>query len=243
MLRPPFLVRPDSAHNRNELIAEGADPAHVGIMPPFTRAEALLREPGQRANGSGRVELLFVGRFAPNQGHKHLVRILKAFSREHSDNVLLRIVGNIDPALDGYYREVVKEIMESGLQDQVEIWPHCSDPDLKSIFLASHIYLCCSEHEGFCVPIVESQALGLAVVGASESAVRETAGESQLVADPPRSEIDYSFYAAMIARVMSDSSLHKQVISAGYENVRTRFLDEIVENVFVGAIHNVWRKG
>lgn len=231
----------DSEYNLNELISEGADPAAVGVMPPFTRAEALLKEGGQSMNGSGRIDLLFVGRFAPNKGHKHLVRIVEAFSREHSEKVLLRIVGSIDPALDCYYREIVKEIMDFGLQNQVEIWPQCSDSDLKAIFLASHVYLCCSEHEGFCVPIVESQALGLPVVAASESAVGETAGESQLLADIPRTETDYSFYAAMVDKVTSDSCLRNQLISTGYRNVRTRFLNELVENAFAGAIYNVLR--
>jgi glycosyltransferase involved in cell wall biosynthesis len=226
----------DSAYNKEDLVAAGADPSTISVVPPFNRLHSLLPNPNHASYVSDRFEFLFVGRLAPNKGHSHLLRILRAFLSETGKNALLRIVGVIDPELNSYHVRLLGEIEALELQSHVELLPHCSDDDLLHLFRTSHAYLCFSEHEGFCVPVVEAQAVGLPVIGSAESAVPETAGPEQFIGNPPRCPADYSFYAALINRVICDDRLRSQLILEGERNVRTRFSTEAIENAFTGVL-------
>jgi glycosyltransferase involved in cell wall biosynthesis len=229
----------DSAYNKEDLVAAGADPSGIHVVPPFNRVESLFPCPNQADYDSRLVEFLFIGRLAPNKGHSHLFKTTRAFLSEFGINARLRIVGAIDSELGGYYEDLMSEIDALGLQEHVELVPHCSDTELLELFRTAHIYLCFSEHEGFCVPVVEAQAVGLPVIGAAITAVGETAGPDQFIAEAPVSPGDYSFYAALAHRTIRDQALRSQLILQGERNVRTRFSAEAIENAFTGALHDV----
>jgi glycosyltransferase involved in cell wall biosynthesis len=231
----------DSSYNRDELIACGADPAKVFVVPPFNRLGVLLQTPSVANYEATPAEILFLGRFAPNKGHHHLLKIAKAFVSEIDAGLLIRMVGPMDAELERYRREIVTMIASLGLQKHVQIWERCSDDEALRLFQRSHVYLACSEHEGFCVPVIEAQAIGLPVVAANVCAVGETAGDKQLLPPPPTNKIDYSFYAGLINELIRDKDLRGQVVSAGYNNARERFTNEPLENIFVGAINDLIR--
>lgn len=228
----------DSIYNRDDLEQSGADPAALFVAAPFNRSRALLGLEHCADYGADTVEWLLVGRFAPHKGHIQLLRVAHAF-RSRSRKVHVTLVGASDPELDGYYDVVQTEKGRLNLADCVEVRSHCSDAELVDLFRRSHMYVCFSEHEGFCVPIVEAQAVGLPVIGSAATAVGETAGPDQLLSDPPMAEEDYVFYAALAEKVMDDEKLREQIVRDGERNVRERFADEVIENAFVGAINRL----
>jgi len=231
----------DSTYNRDELIACGADPAKVFVVPPFSRIGGLLQTRSVAKYEATPAEILFLGRFAPNKGHYHLLKLAKAFVSEIDAGLLIRMVGPMDPGLERYRCEIVTLLAKLGLQKHVQIWEHCSDDEVLGLLQRSHIYLACSEHEGFCVPVIEAQAIGLPLVAANVCAVGETAGEKQLLPPPPKNEIDYSFYAGLLNELLRNQDLRDQVVAAGYKNAWERFTNEPLENVFVGAINDFLR--
>ena len=148
-----------------------------------------------------------MGRLAPNKGHSHLLRVVHFFRSQTGKNLRLRIVGAIDPELGAYHRDLLEDIVRLNLQEYVELIPHSTDAELLALFRSAHVYLCFSEHEGFCVPIVEAQSMGLPIAGSGATAVGETAGPEQFIANAPASPEDYSFYAALVDRIVCDSEL------------------------------------
>jgi len=72
---------------------------------------------------------------------------------------------------------------------------------------AADAYLCASDHEGFCVPIVESFRLGLPVVARATSAVTETCGDALAVGTD-----DPSFLAAVLRVVVEDADLRTRLL-------------------------------
>ena len=58
-----------------------------------------------------------------------------------------------------------------------------SDEALAAYYATSDVFVCASEHEGFCVPIVEAMGFGLPVVAFDAGAVPETAGTGALVVE------------------------------------------------------------
>lgn len=229
----------DSTYNKEDLVEAGADPSKIRVVPPFNRVASLLSYANQADYDSQPIEFLFVGRLAPNKGHSHLLKTTRAFLSEIGVNARLRIVGSIDAELSGYHAAVLEEIAALSLQEHIELLPHCSDTDLLKLFRTAHIYLNFSEHEGFCVPVVEAQAVGLPVIGSGITAVRETAGAEQFLAESPVSQEDYSFYAALIDRTVRDAELRSHLVLQGDRNVRTRFAAEPIENAFTGTLYDV----
>lgn len=229
----------DSTYNKEDLVEAGADPSRIRVVPPFNRVASLLLCPNHADYDSQLIQLLFVGRLAPNKGHSHLFRATRALLVEIGANVRLRIVGAIDPELSAYYDDLKTEIARLNIDEHVEFVPHCSDAELLNLFRTAHVYLCFSEHEGFCVPVIEAQAVGLPVVGSGVTAVQETAGPDQFIAQAPASAEDYSFYAAFIDRIVRDSALRSRLILQGERNVRTRFVAESIENAFTGALYEL----
>lgn len=229
----------DSAYNKQDLIEAGADPEKIRVAPPFNRLAALITQKNEANYNSDLIDFLFVGRLAPNKGHLHLFKILRSFLDLGGRNARLRLVGEIHPELSTYHAELMKGVESLGLQAHVEFVQHSSDEDLGRLFRTAHIYPCFSEHEGFCVPVVEAQIIGLPVVAAAVAAVGETLGPEQFVAEPPLSPGDYSFYAALCHRLVSDDEVRNELILQGERNARTRFTGEAIENAFTGALYDI----
>ena len=227
----------DSHFSKQEMAEAGVDADRIRVVPPFNRVSQLLQLQSEANYNSDIIELLFVGRISPNKGHLHLLRMACVLMSEFGRPIKLRIVGALDPALNSYYDHMVRHINDLGLGDHAEILPHCGDNELIEFYRRSHLYVCLSEHEGFNVPIIEAQAVGLPVLGAGAGATGETAGPGQLFSEVPKSaEADY-FYASLIEEVFTDRNLRAQVTLAGEHNVRERFTDEVIENAFVSALY------
>jgi len=227
----------DSNFSKQELAEDGLEPDRIRVVPPFNRVSQLLQLQSEANYNSDIIELLFVGRISPNKGHLHLLRVACVLMSEFARPIKLRIVGALDPALNSYYDHIVRHISDLGLGDHAEILPHCGDNELIELYRRSHLYVCLSEHEGFNVPIIEAQAVGLPVLGADAGATGETAGPDQLFSEVPRSAGTDYFYASLIEEVFTDKNLRAQLTLAGEHNVRERFTDEVIENAFVSAIY------
>lgn len=91
----------------------------------------------------------FLGRFPPNKGQHHLVKIAKAFVSEVDAGFLIRMVGPMDSELERYRREIVAIIASLGLQKHVQIWEHCSDDEALRLFQRSDVYLTAVSTKGF----------------------------------------------------------------------------------------------
>ncbi|CAN5249549.1 glycosyltransferase family 1 protein [soil metagenome] len=72
-----------------------------------------------------------------------------------------------------------------------------------------------SLYEGFCLPVLEAQALGCPVLCSNRSATPEIAGKGALLFDPT----DPAELASCLERIMSDSLLSAELVQAGYRNV------------------------
>jgi glycosyltransferase involved in cell wall biosynthesis len=61
--------------------------------------------------------------------------------------------------------------------------PLVSDSELRAYYRAADLFVCASEHEGFCVPIAEAMAFGVPALALNRCAVGETVGEAGLLVD------------------------------------------------------------
>ncbi|KOP22920.1 hypothetical protein AMR41_28990 [Hapalosiphon sp. MRB220] len=236
-LKKPHFWLADSEFNQNDLLNLGEKQDYIEVVPPFHKFDTCFLE-RQLTSYENKCPYyaMFVGRIAPNKGHMTLLKILHSYKTRISNNIVLRIAGKGDEEISGYGFQIEKAINELDIAANIEFVGNLSQDNLNELFQTSHLYLCTSEHEGFCVPIIESQVVGLPIVAMDSSAVKETMGEGQLVLPKPSTDEDYFLYARIIQEVCSNIDLRHTVIRNGYRNFRKRFTKEVIENKFINAI-------
>ena len=176
-------------------------------------------------------KLFFVSRFAPNKGHRLLVEVVREYRARYGSDIRLYIAGKRDEACPGYFASVMSSIAQYDLQDHIEFLGAVSNEELGAYFLGCDAYVCCSEHEGFCVPAVEAQSLSLPVVARAKGAVPETLGPGQLLFhDHPGP------YAEALHHLRTDSAFRRKITAGGRRNVEERFTLPRVESLFLNAL-------
>jgi glycosyltransferase involved in cell wall biosynthesis len=210
------LALGDSEYNRQELAAAGF--ARTGVLPIVLDLARYRRAPSpvtRRVFADGRTNLLFVGRVIPNKRFEDLIGAF-AFYRRRDPRSRLLLVGDYR-GHERYYARLRERVQALGfsLADDVVFTGHVEHDDLLACYAAAHVFLCLSEHEGFCVPLLEAMLFGVPVVAYDTGAVRETLrGAGVLLADK-----DPEAVAEVLWRVRQDGDLRRSVL-AGQERAR-----------------------
>jgi len=158
---------------------------------------------------------LFVGRVAPNKAQHDLVKAFSVYRRVYDPSAVLRIVGG--SSSDAYVAAIRQLVTALDLDAAVDLTGPVSDGELAAHYRAADVFVCVSEHEGFCVPLLEAMHHRVPVVGYGATAVAETLAGGGLVL--PRKAP--STVAAAVAKVHDDAALRAGLIEAG-----TRRLDD-----------------
>ena len=203
------------------------------IVPPFNNAgqwrdtvpnEAVLRFLLE----STTFNILFVGRVSPNKGHKALIEIVREYGSRYGHDISLHIIGKRDEALLTYNQELDGIISDYGLGSHIRWVPEIDDPTLLAYYLGCDLYLTCSDHEGFCIPIIEAQSFRLPVVAKGSTAVPETMGEGQVLWGDRTSD-----YVDEIRKIVENPAYKDHLIEKGLKNYQRRFTNRRIENKFV----------
>jgi glycosyltransferase involved in cell wall biosynthesis len=226
------LAIADSVYNEGHLRAAGF--VRTAVVSPSAALPALV-EPGAAAataasdaaavtaGPSGGTRWLAVGRVSPNKALEHTIAAL-AVARAHGDpETTLLLVGK--PATDSYVAALHRYVAELGLAGAVQFTGHASDATVASAYGGADVLVVTSEHEGFCVPVVEAMAAGVPVVAFDQGAVPEVlGGAGVLVADK-----DPYALAAAIAAVLRDTPRREDRIAAGRHRMAALRLDTAAE--------------
>jgi glycosyltransferase involved in cell wall biosynthesis len=173
----------DSDYNRRELVDLGY--RYTGILPIFFRPDALLSEPPEREASrrlEGQFNILFVGRIAPNKAQHDLVKIFDHYYKRFNPDARLLLVGSWEGFIE-YRDRLMAEIRSRSLEQVVRLTGKVSASRLVAYYRGAQVLGCVSEHEGFCVPLLEAMAFDLPVVAYAEAAVPETLGGAGVLLD------------------------------------------------------------
>ena len=154
-------------------------------------------------------QVLFVGRIAPNKGHHDLVGAVRTLRDIHQDDAHLHIVGTDGPP--GYRRLLDKIVSHAGMRDHVTFHGSVTQEELIAHYQAADVFCCLSDHEGFCVPVIEAMHHGLPVIAYDCTAVGETVDDSGLLLRKKNSLI----VASALNRVSTDERLVARLREAG----------------------------
>jgi glycosyltransferase involved in cell wall biosynthesis len=208
----------DSVFNESELIEAGYKgtavvPLLVDMTSTGAAPDAAISGRLARAKEGGGADLLYVGKISPHKAPHDLVKMLAVYRRLYDPKARLHLVGSplgerYGPALDSFIERL-------GLSGAVDVVGSLEPAGLEAYFGAADVYVSASDHEGFCVPVVEAMGHGIPVVALGAAAVPETVGDAGIVLDskePLR-------FAAAVARVLDDGELRRRLSAAATRRV------------------------
>ena len=201
------LALGDSEYNRQELEALGFPATGVlPVVPGFGHLSgpANYMQAGQYHDGW--VNVLFVGRVIPNKKFEDVIRSFQAYKKWFNPRSRLLLVG-AHSGFERYLTLLHQFIADCGVSD-VHFVGHVSNEELTAYYELADVFLCASEHEGFCVPIIEAFHMGVPVLAYAATAVPATMdGAGVLYTDK-----DPLAVAALINAVVDDLDLQARII-------------------------------
>jgi glycosyltransferase involved in cell wall biosynthesis len=208
-----------SEYNRRELEALGF--AETGVMPIAVDTRRITEAPRRPALekllDDGLPNFLFVGRVAPNKRIDDYVRLAEHYKRYVSIDYRFVFVGKYD-AVPGYFAAVRAMIVQYDMPpDRFMFTGPVPDVDLATYYRMADVYLSLSEHEGFCVPLLEAMAADVPVLAYAAAAIPDTLGGAGVQFWPR----DLEHAAELLGVLTYDHDVRRDVIAGQ----RRRLLD------------------
>jgi glycosyltransferase involved in cell wall biosynthesis len=232
------LYLSDSGYNQSELLFEGAPAERCVVVPPFHQVDHLAAarpDPAVVAACAEWDNWLFVGRRAPNKGHRFLIDAFAAYAEHYCARSRLILVGKEDPALVEYGLQLREQARRLGIEDRVVFVDRANEAQLRAYYAAAAALVVTSEHEGFCVPVIEAMALGTPVVAWSTTAVTGTIGVAGIVWDDPEPFL----FAQSVDCVVRDANIRTLLTERGRHRYQQEFSTKRIEADFLSALCTV----
>jgi len=202
-----------SEFNAAELRALGY--RDVRVAPPVIDADSLTEvEPhGPTLNHldhafDGPI-LVAVGQVLPHKRPDYLVRAMHVAMTYRHEPAYLLLVGQ--QRLASYVRVVREQIRELNLPHVHLVGP-VSDAELAAYYRRASALVSASEHEGFCVPMLEAMAFGVPIVARSFAAVPETVGDAALLLPP---DAGPTLFAEAVGEITTNDALRSALVARG----------------------------
>jgi glycosyltransferase involved in cell wall biosynthesis len=209
-----------SRYSEKELISFGYSPTATCPLivdlsdyhqAPDARVLARLRRQRER-NGA---RWLFVGRIAPNKCQHDILASFALYRQVFDPRAHLTLVGGA--TAPRYLKALHALAADLELGDSLDIVDVVAFPTLLAEFAVADVFVCLSEHEGFCVPILEAMELGVPVVAYDAAAVPETLGAGgTLLADKDPLQV-----ACSVEAVLADDKRRAAAVEAGRAQARS----------------------
>lgn len=179
---------------------------------------------------NGRKNIIFVGRISPNKCQDQIVQVFEQILLMEK-NARLYLIGYAD-VHDPYYLHLQSIIEKKHLNNYIQITGPVSDDQLYAYYKTAALFLSMSEHEGFCVPLIEAMWFDVPVIAYKSSAIPETLGDAGLMFTTKK---DLTQIAALCKLMISDKNLRQKLLCAQRKR-REYFLPESLKHKFDNVI-------
>lgn len=171
----------------------------------------------------GYTNIIFTGRIAPNKKQEDVIRDFYYYKKYYNNKSRLIFIGSYD-GMERYYNRLKKYVSELEVED-VYFTGHIKFDEILAYYRAADIFLCESEHEGFCVPLVEAMYFNTPIIAYDSTAISDTLGGSGILVK----EKNPRLVAGIIDRVINDRALNEQLIIGQKERLKAFDNEKIIE--------------
>lgn len=171
----------DSEYNKQDLMKMGYQ-CDIGVIPILIAFEDYKKTPDSKilkTLSDDMTNIIFVGRVAPNKKQEDIIEAFYYYKKYYNAQSRLILVGNYR-GMENYCQRLRNYIDELGVED-VMITGQVSFKSILAYYHKADLFLCQSEHEGFCVPLVEAMFFGVPIVAYDSTAIGETMQEGGIL--------------------------------------------------------------
>lgn len=213
------LVIADSEFNANELREIGFSNIRTfPIMISRKEYKSNYSKSYMEVFNDGKKNVLFVGRVTPNKKIEDLIKFVSVYKNIVSEDIRMIIAGNLK-SVPFYFSSLLNLKKKLGLDiSNFFFTGHIPFPELMSVYRSADLFLSMSEHEGFCLPLVESSFFKLPVIANDAGAVKETLDGSGIVFQ--KKEMEKVVFLA--ERVLYDEKVKKDLADSA-ESMASRY--------------------
>jgi glycosyltransferase involved in cell wall biosynthesis len=169
----------DSEFNRRDLVEAGY--RTTVVLPPVLGLAAEGETFDTPSDPDAGMQWLTVGRLAPNKRVERVLAALFAFRKLVDSRARLSVVGRT--VVPAYSQALQSYCHTLGIAEVVSFHERVGDVELAEMYRISDALVLASEHEGFCVPLVEAMRAGLPVVAPSSGAIPEVLGDGGILVE------------------------------------------------------------
>jgi glycosyltransferase involved in cell wall biosynthesis len=201
-----------SEYNRQELEDYGF--TNTGVLPIAIDVERIRRAPHNPAlesilNAEDILNFLFVGRIVPSKKIEDLIKMAEHYKRYVDEFYRFIFVGRTD-AIPGYFNMLRALLAEYKMPPGRFLFPgQVPDQELAVYYRTARVYVSVSEHEGFCVPLLEAMSADVPVLAYASSAIPDTLGGAGVSFAPK----DLEYAAELLGELAYDEPLRARIIA------------------------------
>jgi glycosyltransferase involved in cell wall biosynthesis len=201
------LALGDSEFNRQDLEDLGFPRTDVlPVVPDFSHLDVAANGFVADQFDDERTNVLFVGRVVANKKIEDLVRFFHMYQTRFNARSRLLIVGVF--SMFERYMAAVNHLVDELQVSDVHFTGHVSDAELVAYYEVADLFLCASEHEGFCVPLVEAFYKQVPVLAYAATAVPDTMDGAGVLFD----DRDPRYVASLMDAIVSDAVLQDAIV-------------------------------
>ncbi|MBM9499836.1 glycosyltransferase family 4 protein [Leptospira sp. 201903071] len=199
------LVFAVSKFNQAELEELGFQ--NVGILPITYQLSQSVSKTEKVATPIKKI--LFVGRITPNKRQDDLIRLAHAYKTLYSDQFQFYLAGFSSRELFLYREELERMLDFYDLRKNVLITGFLSDNELNHLYREADVFVSMSEHEGFCVPLIEAMVHKIPILAYAGGAVPETLNGAGVLFK----EKKFPDLAVLLNKILTDLEFKNRILN------------------------------
>ena len=170
---------------------------------------------------------LFVGRVAQNKKIEDIIKLFDCYYCNIDCKCKLFLVGN-NTFSEVYTNYLLKYIEQLKSKKSIFFTGKVSNEDLKNYYLNADIFICMSEHEGFCIPLIESMYYQIPVLAYNAGAISYTMGNSGIILNNK----NYDVASKLIYLILTNNAIKEKIIADQNNNLKRFYKDNVKEILY-----------
>ena len=228
----------DSNYNKNDLIKMGYT-CPIEVLPILIPFEDYKQVPDtkiiKKYKEDEYTNIIFVGRIAPNKKQENVIRAFYQYKKINPKSRLI-LVGSYS-GMENYYERLVEYTKKLELEDVI-FTGHIKFNEILAYYQIADVFLCMSEHEGFCVPLVEAMFFDVPIIAYNTSAIGDTLGGSGILVD----NNDPLEIAMLMDKVLANKEMCENIVEGQRKRLKN-FEYEKISTMFVSCLNNFIQNG
>ena len=198
-----------SEFNAEELRSAGVQ--NVQVFPLLFDAEQFeMKDSGKDAITATEhfVDFLFVGRVVPNKNIENLLHAFTLYNQGINQKSRLFIIGS-EYSCPRYFNML--QLLRADMSCQhIHFQRFIPDEFINSYYRQCDAFITCSEHEGYCLPLIEAMYKGLPVIAPANGGMPEAMGDAGVIYE----DLNAHQLAALMHKVTSDKALESEILES-----------------------------